>query len=54
MKKYEKVFVSDCRYGIVSGMSAGWRDTPWVEGGRTIASNCQMLCQTHNRAKGNK
>jgi len=26
----------------------------WSKGGVTDASNCQMLCKTHNRAKGNK
>lgn len=25
--------------------------TPWHEGGKTIASNCQMLCKEHNRTK---
>lgn len=28
--------------------------TAWSQGGATDASNCQMLCKTHNRAKGNK
>lgn len=28
--------------------------TAWSKGGATDESNCQMLCQTHNRAKGNK
>ena len=28
--------------------------TAWSKGGVTDASNCQMLCKTHNRAKGNK
>lgn len=28
--------------------------TAWSRGGATIASNCQMLCKTHNRAKGNR
>ena len=28
--------------------------TAWSKGGVTNASNCQMLCKTHNRAKGNK
>lgn len=28
--------------------------TAWSKGGKTVASNCQMLCRTHNRAKGNK
>jgi len=26
----------------------------WSKGGATNAANCQMLCKTHNRAKGNK
>jgi hypothetical protein len=28
--------------------------TAWSKGGATSASNCQMLCITHNRAKGNR
>jgi hypothetical protein len=28
--------------------------TAWSKGGATYAKNCQMLCKTHNRAKGNK
>lgn len=28
--------------------------TAWSKGGATDISNCQMLCKTHNRAKGNK
>lgn len=28
--------------------------TAWSKGGTTDASNCQMLCKSHNRAKGNK
>jgi hypothetical protein len=27
---------------------------PWHEGGKTIAANCQMLCQDHNRTKSGK
>ena len=26
----------------------------WSKGGKTATANCQMLCKTHNRAKGNK
>ncbi len=26
----------------------------WSKGGKTTAANCQMLCKTHNRAKGNR
>ena len=28
--------------------------TAWSKGGMTDISNCQMLCKTHNHAKGNK
>lgn len=27
--------------------------TAWSKGGLTTSSNCEMLCKTHNRAKGN-
>jgi len=26
----------------------------WSKGGKTASQNCQMLCKTHNRAKGNR
>lgn len=28
--------------------------TAWSKGGSTDSKNCQMLCKTHNRAKGNR
>ena len=28
--------------------------TAWSRGGATSEANCQMLCKTHNRAKGNR
>ena len=28
--------------------------TPWHEGGKTIAENCQMLCKEDNRTKSGK
>ena len=28
--------------------------TAWSKGGATDVGNCQMLCKTHNRAKGNR
>jgi hypothetical protein len=26
---------------------------PWSKGGRTVATNCQMLCDPDNRLKSN-
>lgn len=26
----------------------------WSKGGATSSENCEMLCKTHNRAKGNR
>ena len=28
--------------------------TPWHEGGKTVAKNCQMLCKNCNRTKSGK
>ncbi len=28
--------------------------TAWSKGGKTAIGNCEMLCRTHNRAKGNR
>ena len=28
--------------------------TAWSKGGKTTIKNCEMLCKTHNRAKGNR
>ena len=28
--------------------------TAWSRGGATTLDNCEMLCKTHNRAKGNR
>lgn len=28
--------------------------TPWIEGGRTVSENCQMLCRNCNRRKSSK
>jgi hypothetical protein len=28
--------------------------TAWSKGGNTDIENCQMLCKTHNRMKGNR
>lgn len=42
----------DNRY-ILEDMEAD-HITPWHEGGKTNADNCQMLCQRHNREKSGK
>ena len=57
--------VSNCPYcamGLDNNRTRIWKlnemdadhVTAWSKGGATDISNCQMLCQTHNRAKGNK
>ena len=28
--------------------------TAWSKGGATDLNNCEMLCLTHNRSKGNR
>jgi hypothetical protein len=28
--------------------------TAWSKGGATTLANCEMLCKTHNRSKGNR
>jgi len=51
-----------CAIGHDSNKSKIWKMaemdadhvTAWSKGGTTDAKNCQMLCKTHNRAKGNK
>ncbi|MCL2764507.1 MAG: DUF262 domain-containing protein [Treponema sp.] len=51
-----------CAIGHDSNKSKIWKltemdadhVTAWSKGGATIVKNCQMLCKTHNRAKGNK
>jgi 5-methylcytosine-specific restriction endonuclease McrA len=37
----------------LSDMDADHVDA-WSKGGKTSAENCQLLCKTHNRAKGNR
>jgi len=57
--------ISNCHYcaiGHDAAMKKIWdlKDmdadhvTAWSRGGATDIKNCQMLCKTHNRAKGNK
>jgi len=51
-----------CAIGHDSNKSKIWKlaemdadhVTAWSKGGSTNIKNCQMLCKTHNRAKGNK
>jgi len=61
----EKKGVSNCplcAIGNDSNKSKIWKlsemdadhVTAWSKGGATETKNCQMLCKTHNRAKGNK
>jgi len=57
--------ISNCSYcaiGHDSNKSKIWaladmdadHVTAWTKGGATDASNCEMLCKSHNRAKGNR
>jgi len=61
----EKVGTSNCplcAIGHDSNKSKIWKlpemdadhVTAWSRGGATDIANCQMLCKTHNKAKGNK
>lgn len=51
-----------CAVGHDANMNKIWKledmdadhVSAWSKGGATDAKNCQMLCKTHNRAKGNK
>jgi hypothetical protein len=51
-----------CAIGHVGSASKIWafsemdadHVSAWSNGGTTSAENCQMLCKTHNRAKGNR
>ena len=51
-----------CAVGHEAGAKRIWKlgemdadhVTAWSKGGATDISNCQMLCKTHNRAKGNR
>lgn len=61
----EKNGISNCSYcaiGHDSNKSKIWKlaemdadhVTAWSKGGATDNKNCEMLCKSHNRAKGNK
>ena len=51
-----------CAFGNDSNKVKIWKPTDmdadhvtaWSKGGKTSSENCQMLCKTHNRAKGNR
>lgn len=51
-----------CAIGHDSNKTKTWKPeemdadhvTAWSKGGATSKENCQLLCKTHNRAKGNK
>jgi hypothetical protein len=53
---------SHCAIGHDANKSKIWRFdemdddhvAAWSRGGKTAAKNCEMLCRTHNRAKGNR
>ena len=51
-----------CALGSDSNKARIWKESEmdadhvsaWSKGGATDSSNCQMLCKTHNHAKGNR
>ncbi|MFC2175341.1 HNH endonuclease family protein [Bacteroidota bacterium] len=64
-KEAEKKGVSNCSYcamGHDSNKTKIWtlkemdadHVTAWSKGGATDTKNCEMLCKSHNRAKGNR
>lgn len=64
-KKAEEKHQSNCPFCAMSGSANSTRIyklsemdadhvTAWSNGGSTDEANCQMLCKTHNRAKGNR
>jgi hypothetical protein len=64
-KAAEEDGVSNCPFcaiGHDANKSKIWKLTDmdadhvaaWSKGGKTSASNCQMLCKSHNKAKGNR
>jgi len=61
-KKKGKSNCSNCAIGHDANKSKIWNFvemeadhvTAWSKGGKTTSKNCEMLCKTHNRAKGNR
>ncbi len=60
--KKDKSNCPHCAIGHDANMGKVWsfgemevdHVSAWSKGGATLAKNCQMLCETHNRAKGNR
>lgn len=63
--KAEEKCISNCPYcaiGHDANRTRIWKlaemdadhVTAWSKGGETSIENCQMLCRTHNRSKGNR
>ena len=58
----EKSNCSLCAVGHEANKSKIWsfgemeadHVSAWSKGGKTTSKNCEMLCKTHNRAKGNR
>lgn len=45
------------KLGLKQLITTSYKPSPvaaWSKGGETNVKNCQMLCKTHNRAKGNR
>jgi 5-methylcytosine-specific restriction endonuclease McrA len=61
-KKKEKSNCSHCAIGHSANKNKIWKInemdadhvSAWSKGGATDIKNCEMLCITHNRAKGNR
>ncbi len=47
-------FCADCKQHFELSQMEADHITPWCDGGRTIAENCQMLCKECNRRKSGK
>ena len=65
MNEAPKNELSNCPYYVISdnaNKNKIWKlaemdadhVTAWSKGGATERSNCEMLCKSHNRAKGNR
>jgi len=50
----QKGICPDCKIHFAIGEMHADHIKPWHEGGKTIASNCKMLCAPCNRTKGGK